>query len=452
MFYIIHILYVDFLYNEDNLYGKNLCSALLKRLLGNDYKSYIKYLYKHEIIGINKRYKPGKFSKEYWLIDEFISQPQWHTITDFTLCKKLKRKSANTKQYSYLIKWYDCLEMDIPSANEFAEQIYELKKNNSCLRDKVRKYDKEKNKRYLVDKDPSRQFFRSNYNIECFKKRDFRFTVDDKGNRFHSPLSKCNKHLRNFATCKGKSLMCIDMSNCQLFFLLFLLDKSTWQKNTNSESIKLISKQILSNKSISQMCTKISEIDTSKGFEQELKRYKEIVSEGRFYKLMLDKYNEEFPTKYITIEDIKLYTIISLFSKKGTRCEGIKTIFRKEFPLIYSIITEINKDDHSTLALLLQRIESHIFLDRVCKRISIEKPNLPIYPIHDSIASIDSEENLEYIKRIIKEECSSLIDVAPNLKVEYWQPVNNQNIVKKMLDELFDEICEGNKVHFHIAA
>jgi hypothetical protein len=63
-------------------------------------------------------------------------------------------------------------------------------------------------------------------------------------------------------------------------------------------------------------------------------------------------------------------------------------------------------------------------LDKICKRISIEKPSLPIFTIHDSI--ITTRGNESYIQLVMKEELEKGIGKVPILAIEPLQKQNNQ--------------------------
>ena len=56
------------------------------------------------------------------------------------------------------------------------------------------------------------------------------------------------------------------------------------------------------------------------------------------------------------------------------------------------------------------------------KRISKERPTLPIFTIHDSIATTVGNE--DYIQKVMQEELTKHIGHPPTLSVEYWTPEN----------------------------
>ncbi|GAA4458777.1 hypothetical protein GCM10023189_31560 [Nibrella saemangeumensis] len=95
-----------------------------------------------------------------------------------------------------------------------------------------------------------------------------------------------------------------------------------------------------------------------------------------------------------------------------------KQRFKELFPSVYELFRIIKEEKHSTLALLLQNVESIIFLKRVAKRIAKEHPTIPIITIHDSICTTVGNEH--FVEKIMMEEIEKATGVKPNLKVEAW--------------------------------
>ncbi len=55
-------------------------------------------------------------------------------------------------------------------------------------------------------------------------------------------------------------------------------------------------------------------------------------------------------------------------------------------------------------------------IQKVSQRISIEKPTLPIFTIHDSIVTTDG--NQDYVSRVIEEEAYKLTGLKISLGIE----------------------------------
>ena len=95
-----------------------------------------------------------------------------------------------------------------------------------------------------------------------------------------------------------------------------------------------------------------------------------------------------------------------------------KRDFRRMFPDVYKIFSAIKRKNHRALSHILQRIESEIMIQNVSKRISVERPDLPIFTIHDSVATTIGNE--DYVITLIKEEAKKLTGLEVKLGLEYW--------------------------------
>ena len=91
-----------------------------------------------------------------------------------------------------------------------------------------------------------------------------------------------------------------------------------------------------------------------------------------------------------------------------------KDTFRKEFPLIYGIVENIKKVEHNQFAIHLQKIESKIFIDKICKAL-VNEEIIP-YTMHDGllVPKKHQQRTLQIMTEILEEE----IGAVPKIKVE----------------------------------
>ena len=103
------------------------------------------------------------------------------------------------------------------------------------------------------------------------------------------------------------------------------------------------------------------------------------------------------------------------------------TEFEEEFPNVMYILNQFkhmsylfpwynHKKPHAALAVMLQYIESTIFIDNICKRISQQYPDLPIYTVHDNIITLKGEEST--VKRIMEETIKQMTGVNPTIRID----------------------------------
>ena len=442
LLYILSKLYYDSLCKEEYGVGEkeeiSLCASFLEKIIGKSYKSHLEYLLDKKIITIVSGYIPGEHCRGYKLNDNYFGEPEWYTIKDFTLSKKLKKLQKHKKkdnQYPYLQKWFSKLSFDIEQATVTTNLSYELKKACPEYQEIVFGTNRLKN--------PDRQYYHSKLVIELFKNGEFPFYVDAKGNRAHTLLTRSNKNIRHFITCNGEPLVSVDLKNSQPYLLLCLANSLFFQKNrkkreNNNLTQSVINHNILisdlSPNSISSIMLGLSsEIQYSIEFQE----YKKLVASGGIYEFFEDKlsYTPKLLKQGFSKRDLVKYRMmLCLYSKNGGHSCGMKSAFKTHFPKLYTLICKLKNEKHNTLALLLQRIESYLILDVICKRISDEKPNLPIFTIHDCIVTTVGNEN--YVSNIIKEEMEKVVGIAPMVSLEYWEPKNVWNKFEKINLEL----------------
>ncbi|GAA4459135.1 hypothetical protein GCM10023189_32410 [Nibrella saemangeumensis] len=158
--------------------------------------------------------------------------------------------------------------------------------------------------------------------------------------------------------------------------------------------------------------------------------YVQQVANGSFYEYIQTCANRIDPSLRLDRSKVKTMTITAFFaqvdfhedqaiSKKHLSLTEQQNLFRKVFPKIFRLFQEIKFLDHALLALLLQNIESEIFLNRIAKRTVEERPDLPIFTIHDSIVTTVGDE--DYVEQVMKEELQNAVGLVPNTKREYWR-------------------------------
>ena len=93
-------------------------------------------------------------------------------------------------------------------------------------------------------------------------------------------------------------------------------------------------------------------------------------------------------------------------------------LFSETFPNVYSLFTKIKEDEHSRLAILLQRIEAYIMLDCVARKINTTYPDLEFITKHDSIlAAIDPDDAVE-IRKLMQEVIAGVIGYSPMIRIK----------------------------------
>ncbi|MFC6999896.1 hypothetical protein [Rufibacter roseus] len=159
---------------------------------------------------------------------------------------------------------------------------------------------------------------------------------------------------------------------------------------------------------------------------EDIIRYREGVTDGSFYPNLRKCFEEELGVPYSSMRAFKDEVLAVLYSKvnAGAYLNERKRIFAKHYPTVIAFLdllkgkNFLGEKSYTLPVTLLQRLESHMMLDRIGKRIVSEKCNCPMFFIHDNLVVLEEYE--EFATRIIKEEMEKCIGIAPMVNVEPW--------------------------------
>ncbi len=230
---------------------------------------------------------------------------------------------------------------------------------------------------------------------------------------------------RNYIRYNNENLVSIDISNSQPYISTVLFNKDFYNQESpfNIHSITSLSplSHSLSSTSHTYPPPPMLEESSETPIIPDIQLFRDLVKNGELYEYLEDKFGEELGLSFPDRKAIKEVVFTVLFTSNrfiGQEEAKPKRLFKKLFPSVYEVFAHFKKQDKTFLACLLQRIESYLILNVICKRISREYPDLPIYTLHDSIATTSGNENK--IEVIMREELTKHIGIAPHLKYDYW--------------------------------
>lgn len=403
---------------DDNKGYINLNAQKLQKA-NHNYKKYLDHLVKNQFLRTDMKYIVGKKSFGY-LINEYKTykaSPKRIEIKDYTIRKKKiaeikeqeKELKQSAKSHPYLTKWFnEKLQIDIQGAELKVEELFPEQTGpiKGTRKGKASRWTKR---------------YKAIQSINKFANQEFYYGADDNVGRFHSNFTNLKRELRHYITYEGQKLVNVDIKNSQPLLSTLLLNKKFWTKNEGGllsihyfpSLLNNLSKFNLDYYYIIMLVKALKKIDN-----QLISEYIDYVNSGEFYKKISLKL---YPTRTFEKQAIK-DMFYKLFFSKNRVIQGHKNKpkrdFRAHFPKVYEIFSMIKRKDHKTLAQLLQRIESIVMIQKVAKRISEEKPDLPIFTIHDSLAT--TVGNQDYVSLIIKEETARLTGLNAKLGLEYW--------------------------------
>ena len=418
-YYFIELLSIKMEYNDlDGNKGFINLSAKIMQGVVHNYNEYLEYLIKHRVIRTDKKYIVGRKSMGYILNGlDHDSEIVLVKISDFIIRKKrakeytaneLEKKKVSSK-YPYLTKWFnDKLQIDAEGAKAKIEELFPQ------LKGAIRGVRKGKASRMTKK-------YCAKLAVQKLVNQDYYYSVDDNVGRFHSNLTNIKKELRHYITYDGETLVNVDIKNSQPLLSSILFDPSFYSQTKpryiNLYNIPSSFEYLTNNNKYTYSHTIIMLVKTlQKVDNKEVKQYLRMAKSGNFYKELS---KAMYPKLAFDKGRMKELTYKVFFSSNKS-IQGMNNLskrqFRMKFKSIYGMFAAIKRKDHRALSHILQRIESEIMIQNVCKRISIEHPTLPIFTIHDSVLTTDG--NQEYVAKIIKEEAFKITGLKVSLGIE----------------------------------
>lgn len=141
---------------------------------------------------------------------------------------------------------------------------------------------------------------------------------------------------------------------------------------------------------------------------EELDKYFKLTTNGKWYEHLAIIFD-------CNRETAKEDWMVIAYSKNSTpKYKPLKQEFKKYYPYINQIIEQYKKKNHNQFAIELQKIESKLFIDKICK--ALVKENIIPYTFHDAILIPTKFQSraLEIMQIILKKE----IGTIPQISIE----------------------------------
>jgi hypothetical protein len=450
--YIISLLTELRYYNKDfrNKHFIPLNSSELQKYIHN-YKDYLLYLeHDLQIIKSDNHYIPGHKSKGYKLADKYetvikVTDIKSHSLK-FALRKSERQKEISLKDLTYLTKWFN---KKFSIKNTILEPLLE------------REYIKKEFGTFEMLVGPNgpviNRLPRVRHNIALISSdkidnKKFHLLRDDNIYRLHSPLTNMRSDIRNFLTYDNEPLISIDIKNCQPYLSILLLSKNFWKKKDFINNIKssqdiLFSKPCILhirkyyNRHLKPHIYRFSNImleEVSQTTDmKDVAEFKNLVVKGQLYEHFqsLINQNNHGNTNYSRSEIKKIIFQVFFTDNRfiGQKAAEPKRIFRKAFPNVYKVFSTLKRSEKRNLSNMLQRLESFLVIDVICKKISVEYPDAPMFTIHDSIATTDKYHS--EVKRIMHEVLEHIVGYPPSLKSEPWDSKFFEQYVEELTSQ-----------------
>lgn len=270
--------------------------------------------------------------------------------------------------------------------------------------------------------------------INKLSQKEYYCHMDETGWRVHTPLTILPREYKKFVTFRGKELFSIDLKCSQIFLTLVLFNPDFWNPNSNMVNISTLKMQHLFENP--KILKKINEAIANLGDDYE--KFKEECCKGTIYEYMQDCYKEELNLD-LSRNEVKIQFYMTMFTSNtfiNTEQAKPKRLFRVIFPTVYEVFKAIKTqrknevlklndyDPHpiekfsTLLPVMLQRLESYIFIKNIATHIIENYPYVRFYTIHDSINTTENSKSL--ITSIIESEIRRITGLTPTLKETSW--------------------------------
>jgi len=239
--------------------------------------------------------------------------------------------------------------------------------------------------------------------------------IADKYGRVHTLFTSLPKKLRGCLSVDGKLLVGVDLANSQPLFLGLFARRYFASRSARHRCLNVRfggKRDPYSHKAVRALASHRDEEHPA-----DLREFVRISEQGRSYESMMtpeerakgDKYRERFKVRF--------YRGV-LFGKNSSVSRWpneLRRRFRQRFPSVAEVLRGLKRKNYRHSSHVLQNYEATLFIGIICKRIMQERPELPLFTVHDSLFTVP--EHLEYVKGVIKEEFEKL-GAHPLLKTQ----------------------------------
>lgn len=249
---------------------------------------------------------------------------------------------------------------------------------------------------------------------------------DDFAGRIHHHVAVLNKNLRPFLKVRGSDepLVIADVNCAQPYLLSALL---------YHKLIELLPEFDAASRTISLYQ---SEPDTRLFFEHcakgefyprwiKITGKKKKVAKGELFRDVFysaaDNHHKDYHAREVRMKNRLLFQ--SMYPSVMDALTDLKRISKEDLPLVYRLTKRKGKRGrmYAVVAMLAQRLESKIFLDRITKRLAAK--HIPVATIHD--AWIMTKKDQEAFQKVFDSVFQELGITPPTLEIDELKPEDN---------------------------
>lgn len=375
-----------------------------------DCNEYINYLLMTNVIEEIKQYKEEKETISYKLTPRYNCSCVSQVILEPRLIEAInryndKQASLAESKYPYLMRWLksDKLYIDDSQAELYNENGLVEGLVSPYFQDKISSYNSQK----II--------------IEGIANRNLYLEYNEKNGDIDTLFDFIPDKLQNFVRYDNKELLSIGVDNSYYLLSILFLDKDKIKNPVIQASIAKNNPKFQNVENFEELIDFIALHQDN----EDVIEFKELVQDIFSFNSLIPELDE---MGLLDIYDKLRFVMDAIeltFKSKNSLISHIPEteFFSVAFPTVSLIFEKIkenkdNNDSHLTLIETLRTLQVDLYLNRICKRISNQNPNIPIFTKYDYI--ITTVEHKDIVSRIVKDEFGKILGFNTELFIEYW--------------------------------
>jgi hypothetical protein len=158
--------------------------------------------------------------------------------------------------------------------------------------------------------------------------------------------------------------------------------------------------------------------------ENSVAKFTDLVVSGKFYQYIQEHFQPIYQERFDKKEKVKKEVLRILYldpAENGDVFHLPCQTFEWHFPEVYRLFELIKSIEHSYFPIMLQRLESFLVLNVICKEISRSHPHIPLFTIHDNIITTKGNEGL--VKAVMEQQIAKWTGYTPKVDSKDLEPV-----------------------------
>lgn len=459
--YVLSYINKDGVNKGNSTKGTSINAELLRKNVGfRNADEAIKILITNGIIEKTQNYSALlKTSNRFKLSNEY---PYGKTKKVFVLGKQLNKSIRNSiedkkfkerlvdNEVNHLTKFLkdEKLTFDTKKAKKL---LYEIHNRVTNKIKNINTSYKGKKKEDYIKKCNTAHFYKS-FSIlsrisNLAKNKDISYSRSSVNLRLNTDLTSLSKQFKRCFTYDKKPLIQLDLSSSQPLLLYHLINSKPWKKEKKNvdnflldQYIKVLQEYI--EKDTYMLCT-LNKISAPK-LDKELLRFKNLFK-GDFYTEIIEEVKRCNPKvkkligfdNRVNCKKTMMYLLFEKFTDKKNPALQYE-LFKNTFPLITEVLNTLKSVQKNSVALILQRTESILFLDIITKQIADINPDIPLFTIHDAIYTTEEYKDIVYQKMI--EILTATTGVFPLIKIKSEETEITDDVLNSIVIDYMDDI------------